>query len=362
MRFEAQCIALLIVLSQAIWSAEIKIGEGKQPQAAVDPAGNIYIVYGQKNEIFCSTSSDAGKSYSTPVLIAKPSGMPLGMRRGPRVAATANSVVVTAVTGEVGGGKDGDVASWRSTDKGKTWVPAAKTINTAAGAAREGLHSHAAGPNDQFYCAWLDLRNNKTEIWGAYSSDGGLSWVNEKLIYKSPDGGVCPCCHPSVAIDPKGSINILFRNDLKGDKDMYFCRSTDGGKTFTAGTKVGAGAWKLNACPMDGGAITAGPDAMPVTVWRRQNTVFVAAPGQAERELGAGLQPAIASGPGGFYTTWINKRPGAVMILVPGGAPTKISDNGSDPSIAGSLDGKGPVVLTWESQNNVMTSILKTRN
>lgn len=353
---------LLTVLPWLVTASEgVKIGDGLQPQVAVDPAGNVFVVYGQDKNIYCSASVDGGKTFGAPVLVANAPGMPLGMRRGPRVAATATTVLVTAISGAQGGGKDGDVVSWRSADQGKTWKRSEKTVNSVAGSAREGLDSLAAGPEDRFYCVWLDLRNNKTEVWGAASTDGGQTWPKDQLIYKSPDGGTCPCCHPSVAMDAKGTINIIFRNDINGEKDMYLARSTDGGKTFSAAGKLGAGAWKLNACPMDGGAVATGPDGTAVTIWRRQKNIFTAAPGKPERDLGSGEQPSITVGPGGVYATWITNRPGAVMLLGGAGMAMKIADKGTDPVISSSLDGKGPVVAVWASDNSVVVSVIKPR-
>ncbi len=354
-------LLMTILPSPATAGEGNKIGDGLQPQVAVDPAGNVFVVYGQDKNIFCSASVDGGKSFGAPELVANAPGMMLGMRRGPRIAATTATVLVTAISGTQGGGKDGDVISWHSTDRGKSWKRSEKTVNSIAGSAREGLDSVAAGPENKFYCVWLDLRNNKTQVWGAGSSDGGQNWSQDQLIYKSPEGGTCPCCHPSVSIDAKGTINVIFRNDINGEKDMYITRSTDGGKTFSAAGKLGTGTWKLNACPMDGGAIAAGPDGTAVTIWRRQKNIFTAAPGKPERDLGSGEQPSISVGPDGVYAAWITSRPGAVMVLGGVGAPVKIADKGADPVIASSLDGKGPVVAAWASDNSIFALTIKPR-
>jgi len=346
--------ALLCALCLSQWNMrafdDVRIGAGKQPQVAVDPAGAaVYIVYGSGKDIECATSADGGKTYAAPVNVGTQPNLSLGMRRGPRIAATASSVVITAIGGEKGGGKDEDVFAFRSTDNGKTWTKLAKPINTVAGSAREGLHGMAAGPNNALFCVWIDLRNNKGEIWGAASTDGGATWGADHQIYKSPSGTVCECCHPSVTFDPKGAIWVMFRNSLTGARDMFAARSTDGGKTFTAAAKLGTGTWKLNACPMDGGSITAGADGTATTAWRRDRNVYLAVAGQPERDLGVGEQPAAATGPGGVHLTWNAKRGGDVMALTQGATtPLKVGQ-GSDPAIAGSLNGMGPVVVTWES-------------
>ena len=47
-------------------------------------------------------------------------------------------------------------------------------------------------------------------------------------------------------------------NSLDGNRDMYLVRSEDGGRTFGPPEKLGAGTWKLAACPMDGGDLVRG--------------------------------------------------------------------------------------------------------
>src|SRR5439155_6176183 len=90
----------------------------QQPQVAVAPDGTIYLVYGSENSVYCAVSRDHGKGFSTPVLVANEGPLALGMRRGPRIAATKDFVVITAVVGKQGKGQDGSLLAWRSADQG----------------------------------------------------------------------------------------------------------------------------------------------------------------------------------------------------------------------------------------------------
>src|SRR3982751_1158276 len=75
---------------------------------------------------------------------------PLGRHRGPRVAVSGSTVVVTAMYGDKsrseqranGLPSDGDLVAWRSTDGGRSWAKPV-VINDVAGSAREGLHAFA---------------------------------------------------------------------------------------------------------------------------------------------------------------------------------------------------------------------------
>src|SRR5271154_2156753 len=143
----------------------------KQPQLAVRLDGKIYLAFGAGNAIFCTTSTDGGKSFAPPKKVGEAGVMALGMRRGPRIASSDKSVVVTAVVGEQGRGRDGDLLAWRSDGGGEKWAGPVK-VNTEPGSAREGLHHLTVAPDGTFYCVWLDLREKQTQVYGAASSDG----------------------------------------------------------------------------------------------------------------------------------------------------------------------------------------------
>ena len=76
------------------------------------------------------------------------------------------------------------------------------------------------------------------------------------------------------------SVHVMFRNSIGGNRDMYVTSSADGGKSFSQATKLGSGTWTLDACPMDGGMLAAGPDGAIDTVWRRDGNIY------AEKESG----------------------------------------------------------------------------
>ena len=86
----------------------------------------------------------------------------------------------------------------------------------------------------------------------------------------------------------------MWRNWLGGSRDFYVASSSDGGATFQAAEKLGRGTWPLNACPMDGGGIISAGKNGVFTTWRREDRVFTARSGEAEVEIGAGKDPALA--------------------------------------------------------------------
>ena len=341
-------------------SKELAHGSGasrpQQPQVAVDGAGGVHVVYGVGDVVYYVRSTDGGQSFSAPSELPSVYEMSLGMRRGPRVAAPDSSVCVTAIGGKQGRGRDGDLLAMQSTDGGKSWSkPVA--VNDVADAAREGLHAMAAGPGNAICCAWLDLRNSKTEVMSSMSKDGGLTWSKNVVVYRSPDGSVCECCHPSVAFDGRGQVYVQWRNSLGGARDMYVASSLDG-ITFGKAAKLGTGTWPLNRCPMDGGAIAIGGQRF-FTAWRRDKIVYlIAERDREERRLGPGEQPWIAATAAGPHIVWLAKRDGEALYQSPTSrTAVKLADHATDPVIAVGPAGKGPVFAAWESSHGDRSTI-----
>src|SRR5205085_10647001 len=126
------------------------------------------------------------------------------------------------------------------------------------------------------------------------------NWGANTLVYTSPSGSVCECCQPSVAIGSDGVIHVMFRNSLAGNRDMYVADSSDDGQTWSSATQLGTGNWKLDMCPMDGGAINADDEGHVVSIWRRQDAIYRVAPGEREDRIDIGQQPWIYARQGGY--------------------------------------------------------------
>lgn len=305
----------------------------RQPQLARD-GGKVVMTMGAGDAVFFAASRDGGRTFGKPLQVAREGKLALGRHRGPRIAVTGNGIVISAIV-------DGNLLSWHSTDGGASWSKAVR-INDVANSAREGLHAMASAAGIT-YSVWLDLRQQGTKLYGAVSKDGGATWQENRLVYESPSGHICECCHPSVKVGEKGEILVMWRNWLDGNRDMYMARSLDGGRTFAAAAKAGSGSWPLNACPMDGGDIAIARDGSAWSAFRRENSIILAAPGGSEQTLAKGKDPAMALIPKGAIVAWTE---GGIRVARP---PYKESVS-LDPSgsYAHMIGGKEAVVA-WES-------------
>lgn len=330
----------------------------RSPQIVCD-ASMIGMAYGSGHGIYFRASHDLGATFEAPVKVAEAEVVPLGRHRGPRIALSGGGLVVSAVVGKTsstdphGHGLpiDGDLVAWRSGDGGKTWSSGV-VVNDVPGAAREGLHSLAADSKGRLFAVWLDKRGaDGTRLFGAASTDGGISWAASIPVYSSPDGTICQCCHPSVAIAPDGSILVMWRNCLQGARDMYLARSKDW-KTFANVEKLGKESWQLNACPMDGGGLAVSRIGRVLTAWRREGRIYLAAPGEAETPVGEGRDATLAIGTKGAFVVWVGST--GIEVQAPDSIkPISLSAHGAYPAIAALADGS--IFIAWEEDDTIRT-------
>ena len=362
-RFVGSMLCCLVV-SLAFASEPMVVFEGKdaaapkQPQAFVGSDGVVHVTFGVGNDVYyCNL---AGDKCSLPKVACQIPNMALGMRRGPRIASSGSSIVITAIGGAQGKGKDEDILCYRSEDHGASWIGPVK-VNDVDGSAREGLHAMTASSDGTLWCVWLDLRDRGTKLFVSKSADHGATWSKNALAYRSPSGSVCECCHPSI-LATDDSLHILFRNSLKGDRDMYLVSSSDRGETFGPAVRLGEKNWTLNACPMDGGMVAIDNRGELRTAWRRNQSVFATGPNDGlEALLGPGEQPWIA-GAEGFYTVWTTKRDGDLMLHKPGASTSeKLDENSSYPVVVSGGKANAGVYVFWEKRNQQSYKLLGKR-
>ena len=219
-------------------SNELVIGSGQIPNLVTKNGNNVHVVFGMGDSLYYSFSSNKGQSFSSPLLVDTLPGLVSFAMRGPQITNTTNGLAMIVAT------RVGNIFSYTKDGTG-AWQRATR-INDADTICKEGFLALGSDGNQNLFAAWLDLRNNAhNKIYGARSADGGKTWSKNFEIYASPDGTVCECCKPSVAVQGK-NVYVMFRNRIEGSRDLYLIQSSDGGESFGEAKKLGTGSWKLN--------------------------------------------------------------------------------------------------------------------
>jgi hypothetical protein len=102
----------------------------------------------------------------------------------------------------------------------------------------------SSGPRrGNLYLVWSDGRNGDADIMFSRSTDGGQTWSASTRINDDPERNGRDQFFPWISVDPtNGNIAVMFydrRNDPDNlILDVYMTRSTDGGETFEPNFKV----------------------------------------------------------------------------------------------------------------------------
>ena len=117
----------------------------------------------------------------------------------------------------------------RSTDDGISWGTDIRlTYNTP----------YALSPSITFnglnvHVVWDDYRNGNDEIYYKRSTDGGITWgADIRLTINSADSKV-----PHIAISGS-NVHVVWEDNRDTNREIYYKRSTDGGVTWGADTRL----------------------------------------------------------------------------------------------------------------------------
>jgi hypothetical protein len=144
---------------------------------------------------------------------------------------------------------------------------------------------------------------------------------------------------------------VMWRNWLDGNRDMYQAVSADGGKTYSAATKIGTGTWLLAGCPMDGGSLAVAGEETAY-VWRREQRLFFAINPSFEMLLAeSGSQPVVVSGAKGFGFVWQNQ--GNLYWKASIAAPAQLLAANAGYATTARSPRNGSSLIAWEAEDGI---------
>ncbi len=173
-------------------------------------------------QIYYKLSTDGGSSWGADTRLS--SGR--GDSRFPSVSVSGS--VVHVVWFDIRDGNP-EIYYKRSADGGGSWGTDTRLTNNAA----VSQFPSVSVSGQVVHVVWSDDRNGNWEIYYKRSSDGGISWgADTRLTNNSASSEF-----PSVTVS--GSVlHVVWQDERNGNKEIYYKRSTDGGTSWGADTRL----------------------------------------------------------------------------------------------------------------------------
>lgn len=114
----------------------------------------------------------------------------------------------------------------KSTDGGNAWT-AAQRLTLDPGTSDDPCM--AVDSNDHIYIVWNDEKTGNYEIYLKISTDGGTSWKASKRLTWTTGSSF----YPWIAIDTGDNLHVGWMDNTKGDYEIFYKKSTNGGTTWS---------------------------------------------------------------------------------------------------------------------------------
>jgi hypothetical protein len=237
----------------------IDIPNARSVSIAGNSAGDLYVAYGIDHSLYVSRSTDAGLTFSAPVLATSDSQVHVLSVERPAIAVDNEGRVGVAWLELPADFQGADIWYATSHDGGQTFAAPVRAWTESSG--EVAMVQVALDSDGNPYLAWL----NGSKLKFTHSEDGGRTFSEAVRV----GGGSCECCQPQVLVAEE-DVYIAYRgveaSDTRGDiRDILMIRSVDGGANFGSPTRASDTHWYLPACPI------AGP-----SVAMREDNLFIA--------------------------------------------------------------------------------------
>lgn len=273
---------------------------GRVPDAEIDDAGTIHLVYLADANVYYVRSADQGQTFSQPIRVNTEDGFASGGRyRGPDLAIGKNGLVhvVWYNAGyQQGRPKDDWGVMYARLRPGERAFEPSRNLN----------HQ----PSDNFSLA-ADEDGTVAVIWmaeGVYvnrSEDEGTSFAAPLKLDADP----CECCGSRALYTGEGSLVVLYRDKAGNDRDMYLALLQKGDRASTH-VKLSQTPWHIEACPMTGGFLSSDREGL-VASWETRGQVYFARLDERGRPLAPG---EIRVADRGKYPVVLQALDGTVLV------------------------------------------------
>ncbi|PPD42664.1 MAG: glycosyl hydrolase [Methylocystis sp.] len=289
---------------------------------AFDRKGRLWLAFSVEKSVYVASSADGGKNFSAPATIATIGDGVVDAHGDarPKVVALDDGTILASYTTRPDKQMIGTIFTSRSTDGGKTFS-APQPMLTEGG---QRFDAFVVSPRGRIYGGWLDKTNalkakaEGKEFRGSgvafgWSDDKGVSFSGKKILLDH----ACECCRMSAALDKDGLPVFAWRQVFDGEvRDHYAAKLSADGAALSGG-RVSDDDWAINSCPHHGPGLAvdnAGWHLAWFTKGKNRQGLFYArsadggktfsAPEKIGDDARAPSHPALLSVKGRLYRVW----------------------------------------------------------
>ena len=238
----------------------------------IDTHGKLWVAWAAGGAVSVAPSSDDGRSFGPPVVIGRHGELlDVGADARPQVAVDAQGRIVVAYGVFKDKVYNAQVLVSTSLDGGKTFsVPRSLSYDSAS----QRFPALAVDRDGTTFIAWLDKRTVAAAkqrgvaqpgaaVAYAFSRDGGVSFAAEQIAHDHS----CECCRLGVAFDLQHHPVVLFRNIYgERERDHAVLTLTD---AMTPGPahRVAVDRWEIDGCPHHGPSLAVADDGSYHAAW-----------------------------------------------------------------------------------------------
>ncbi len=224
---------------------------------AFDARGRLWVAFSVGKTVYVASSADNGKSFSAPVIIATAADGVIDAHGDarPKIVALADGTLIASYTTRPDKQMIGTIFTARSTDGGKTFSAPQAMLNEGG----QRFDAFVVTPKGRIYAGWLDKTNalkakaEGKEFEGSgvafgWSDDKGQTFAGKKILMDH----ACECCRMSAALDKDGQPVFMWRQVFEGNiRDHYAAKLSADGATLSGG-RVSDDNWAISSCPHHG--------------------------------------------------------------------------------------------------------------
>jgi hypothetical protein len=216
------------------WTASKRLtwnsGGSDNPAIAVDPSGTLHVVWGQllpgNSDVFYMKSEDGGDTWTTTQRLSWTSGGSAGSAIA--VAPTEGGLHVVWHDNTPG---NYEIYYRGSTDGGTSWKASRRLTWTSDDSYSPAIATDSSGT---VHVVWQDRTPGNYEFYYKKSTDGGHTWTPSKRLTWN-DGW---SQYQALVVDSSDHLHLVWDDGTPGNFEIYYKKSTDGGDTWTAAQRL----------------------------------------------------------------------------------------------------------------------------